>query len=151
MVATAVMPVSMEPPTLAIGVNRTASIHDRLQERGSFAVNILSRWNHAMVRGFASASGEARFAHGVWSSHQSADAHVEGLPLLANAQASILCKIASASQVGTHTLFVAEVADVIYISDCNPLVYCDGNYGMVSSLPKTAEQMNRLGLMTAVA
>ena len=87
MVATAVMSLSMQPPSLAIGVNTSASIQKPLLRRRAFVVNILSEWDERIARGFTSANGEARFAYGAWSSHD-LGGDQPGLPYLANAQAA---------------------------------------------------------------
>lgn len=41
--ATAVSPLSMEPPSMLVCVNRSAGFHDALNQANEFAINILSR------------------------------------------------------------------------------------------------------------
>ncbi|AMS45486.1 flavin reductase family protein [Aminobacter aminovorans] len=129
MVATAVMSVSMEPPSLVIAVNKSASIHPRISARGSFCVNILSEWEETIASGFASAKGEGRFAYGAWAS-RTVDASHYGMPHLVTAEAAIFCKTSAVYDAhGTHSLFVGEVIHVERSGAFSPLTYCNGRYG----------------------
>src|SRR3954468_22495678 len=68
MTATAVSELSLEPPSLLICVNRSASLHAPLSAKAGFCVNILHR-AHADISALCSAKakGEARFAVGQWN------------------------------------------------------------------------------------
>lgn len=134
MVATAVMSVSMEPPSLVIAVNKSASIHDCISERGYFCVNLLSEWDMSLTQGFAAAKGEARFAYGAWLT-RTVEGEGGNLPFLSNAQAAIFCATSQSHSHGTHTLFVGNVIKVIRSDDQAPLVYCSGQYGAFEELP----------------
>lgn len=127
--ATAVMSLTFEPPSLAVAINQSASIHDPLCKRGAFVLNILSKWNQDVAQGFMMSEGEYRFRYGAWSHQESDDADVDKLPYLVNAQASISCRLSSSLRSGTHTLLLGEVLGVQGINDCAPLLYCDGSYG----------------------
>jgi flavin reductase len=129
MVATAVMSLSMEPPSLVLAVNSAASIHGPMKRRNAFVVNILSEWDERVARGFASMNGENRFAFGAWSARRAGPTDTGELPYLANAQATIFCRIKDAHQSGSHSLFIGEVQDVILGKEKAPLLYCDGTYG----------------------
>ena len=134
MVATAAMSVSMDPPSMVVAVNRSASIHDPLNVRKAFAVNILSEWDREMVKGFAKASGEDRFANGPWSTEPVVDG-ARPLPFLANALASVFCEVTDVFESGTHSLFVGRVYNVIRRDESAPLLYCDGSYGCFQPIP----------------
>jgi flavin reductase (DIM6/NTAB) family NADH-FMN oxidoreductase RutF len=129
MVATAVMSLSMEPPSLVLSVNRAASIHGPIKRRSAFVVNILSEWDTRVAHGFTSASGESRFAFGAWSARRSGPSDAAELPYLANAQATIFCRVMDAHAFGSHTLFIGAVQDVVLGREKAPLLYCDGAYG----------------------
>jgi flavin reductase len=137
MVATAVMSLSLDPPALVMAVNRSASIHRPLQARGAFAINVLSRWDEPIARGFTHANGEDRFAFGPWTTRRSADAAINGLPYLANAQAVIFCHLLDTHQAGTHSLLTASVVDLASNQERAPLLYCDGTYGSFVSTLET--------------
>ena len=130
MVATAVMSLSVEPPSLVAAVNRSTSIHDRLEERGAFAINILSSWDEPVARGFSQTKGEDRFAFGPWSSRVIPSVGTGELPCLANAQAVIFCRLHEVHRpYGTHSLFMGEVVEVHHTAERSALLYCDGAYG----------------------
>jgi flavin reductase len=141
MVATALMSLSMEPPSLVLSVNSSASIHQPLARRQAFAVNILSEWDERVARGFASTKGEKRFAYGAWSARRLLPADMDEMPYLANAQATIFCRLKDEHQSGSHTLFVGEVEHVVVGDEKAPLVYCDGTYG--SFMPGARREMSR--------
>lgn len=135
MVATAVMSVSLEPPSIAVGVNRSASIHDPLQKRGAFAVNILGRFNAAVAHGFAASRGEERFGYGEWLEQHSPDGP-DGLrlPYLAEAQAVVFCRVRDLHAAGTHSLIIGEAVHILRQETLSPLIYCDGRYGSFHAL-----------------
>lgn len=134
MVATAAMSLSMDPPSMVVAVNQSASIHKPLLARKAFAVNILSEWDRQMVAGFAKASGEDRFANGPWSTEPVSEG-TRPLPFLANALASVFCEVTDVFPSGTHSLFVGKVYDVIRRNDLAPLLYCNGSYGSFQAIP----------------
>jgi flavin reductase len=132
MVATATMSVSLEPPVLLIAVNRSSSSHDPIERRQAFCVNVLGSEHAELGQAVARAAKQDRFAAGQW-------AHVElgplvGIPYLVDAQATILCRVIETLTRGTHTLFLGEVQQVISNQQCEPLLYCDGNYGEFARL-----------------
>ncbi|MES4992593.1 flavin reductase family protein [Phyllobacterium sp. 22229] len=132
MVATAVMSVALEPPSLVIAVNKSASIHPRISGRGYFCVNVLSEWENTIASGFSVAKGEGRFAYGAWASRP-IDASQQGLPHLVTAEAAIFCKVSAVyDSHGTHSLFIGDVVDVERSGAFSPLTYCNGQYGIFS-------------------
>jgi flavin reductase (DIM6/NTAB) family NADH-FMN oxidoreductase RutF len=126
MTATAVSELSMEPPSLLICVNRSASLHAPLAAKAGFCVNILHR-AHADISALCSgkAKGEARFALGRWL------ADAGGTPYLADAQASFLCRHEQSLDYGTHSIVIGLVEKVLIHGSVDPLVYMDGTYGHV--------------------
>lgn len=61
MIATAMMSVSLEPPALAICINRSASIHEPIRRRGVFSVNVLAETQHRISQHFTRSKLEDRF------------------------------------------------------------------------------------------
>lgn len=141
MVATATMSLSMDPPSMVVAINKSASIHAPLLDRGAFAINILSHWDQSLARGFAKATGENRFANGPWSVQALQNGGTR-LPYLANAVASVFCSVIDVFPSGTHSLIVGRVDDVIQLHDKSPLLYCDGAYGSFNPLPLPASSMS---------
>ncbi|MBP6030571.1 MAG: flavin reductase family protein [Sphingobium sp.] len=130
MAATAVTPLSMDPPSMLICVNRTASSHATLESGANFALNILNRrqMDVARVCGGA-AKGEERFTVGEWHT----DEH--GVPYLADAQAAIICHQRQRISYGSHDIFIGDVQAVRGASvdgvEADPLVYFNGSYRTV--------------------
>jgi flavin reductase (DIM6/NTAB) family NADH-FMN oxidoreductase RutF len=126
MTATAVSELSMEPPSLLICVNRSASLHAPLSAKAGFCVNVLHRAHtdiSALCRGIA--LGDARFPLGRW------EAAAGGIPYLADAQASFLCRHEQSLDYGTHCIVIGLVEKVLTHGSVDPLVYVDGTYGHV--------------------
>jgi flavin reductase len=116
MAATAVVSVCAGPPTLLVAVNRGASIHPTLHGEKRFCVNLLSDRHRDLVDAFSAAKkGLARFECGKWS------AGIEGVPVLTDALASVTCRVESAIDVGTHTLFIGYVENVLNHSEMTHL------------------------------
>jgi flavin reductase (DIM6/NTAB) family NADH-FMN oxidoreductase RutF len=129
MVATAVMSVSLAPTTLAVGVNRAASIHGAICQRNAFCVNVLSQAHEPISRHFASSSGEERFQAGSWLSLQEAEPVLRGIPYLADAQSAIFCRLRETVPCGSHSLFLGTVEQLLSHNNKSPLLYRDGGYG----------------------
>ncbi len=123
MTATAVSELSMDPPSLLVCVNKSASMHGPLAASANFCVNIL----HADQVDVSNASsgavkGEARFAVGTWHSAPC------GTPYLEGAQASFLCRSDKYFEYGTHAIVIGQVVNVRMDRETDPLIYVDGGY-----------------------
>ena len=123
MVATAVTPVSMEPPSMLFCINRNASSYPTLIAGADFCINILSKdqLNLAHLCSVG-AQGEARFAEGSWMQDDS------GVPYLRDAQASVICTQDYNVHYGSHDIFIGLVKDVHLGDEIDPLVFADGEY-----------------------
>ena len=124
MTATAVSELSMDPPSLLICVNRSASMFEGLTAgQANFAVNILHAGQTDIANAGAGATkGEDRFAVGSWKAHPC------GTPWLERAQASFLCRYERHIEYGTHAVVIGRVIDVRTEGDADPLIYVDGAY-----------------------
>lgn len=123
MAATAVDALSMDPPSMIVSVNRAASMHVPLSAGADFCINVLARTHEELSRACGGqASGEDRFALGDWIDGP------DGIPILADAQASFLCRNEISLSYGTHGIFVGRLAEVRSHGEVDPLVYLDGRY-----------------------
>ncbi|HEY0274572.1 MAG TPA: flavin reductase family protein [Paenirhodobacter sp.] len=129
MLATAASSMSMEPPSLLICVNQSASAYGALQARGAFSLGILAHQAEAVAGAIGRASGEDRFAHGDWRALDAPGRATDGLPWLAEAQATLFCVTDQTFDYGTHTGFIARIDRAIGGTGGDPLLYCDGRYG----------------------
>lgn len=123
MAATAVTPVSMDPPSMLICVNRNVSSHPILEGGANFCLNILGvdQQDIAQCCGGA-AKGEDRFSIGRWET----DDH--GLPYAAEAQAVISCHQRQRISYGSHDIFIGDVLSIRLADRVDPLIYLDGAY-----------------------
>jgi flavin reductase (DIM6/NTAB) family NADH-FMN oxidoreductase RutF len=123
MAATAVMSVCADPPTLLVAVNRSASIHSLLSSETRFCVNLLADRHRDLVAIFSGKKkGLERFDTGDWASG------ADGMPILRDALASLVCRKVQTIDVSTHTLFLGEVEDIVNHDEISPLVWVDGGF-----------------------
>ena len=123
MAATAVEAMSMDPPSMLVCVNRSASIHAPLAAGADFAINVLSADQEDISRLCGGgAKGDDRFACGDWRDGPG------GLPLLGGAQANVVCKQDGRFAYGTHTIVIGRVQSVTVGDIVDPLLYVDGRY-----------------------
>jgi len=127
MVATAVMSLSLEPPSLVVAINDSASICKPLLQRGAFCVNILSGDDEGVSRRFTQLSGPDRFTAGSWDWF--GEGGYNGIPFLASAQVSLFCEVGKSLKTGSHQLIVGRIQQLIDRKTDDPLLYCDGAYG----------------------
>ena len=127
MAATAVDALSMDPPSMIVSVNRAASLHAPLAAGTDFCVNVLGRGHEDISRACGGGRrGEERFALGEWIEGP------YGIPVLADAQASLLCKNELSVSYGTHGVFIGRVLQVRHHGTVDPLVYLDGRYTRIA-------------------
>lgn len=123
MTATAVMPISMDPPTLAICIDRSRQLHDILVSARRFCVNVLDEAQSPVSTAFSGGENAAqRFDQGTWEYFE------DGLGYLADAQSNMICEKAAAVPFGTHTLFFGTVVEVRDAERQTPLVYLNAGY-----------------------
>jgi flavin reductase len=124
--ATAMSPLSVDPPSLLVCINRTAALHGSMEDVERFGVNVLHRDQPGIAAMFADRSQQAlRFAEG-W------EVDCSRPPRLADAQAAFLCRRTGHHRFGTHSIFIGVVEEVTMRPGVDPLVYLDGRYGGVT-------------------
>jgi flavin reductase (DIM6/NTAB) family NADH-FMN oxidoreductase RutF len=128
-IATAVNSLSFDPPSLLVCINRSASLHDPVAMAEKFAVNVLGLGNRDVADHFIAARGEERFTVGDWE-------ELEGMPVLANAQSSFVCRTAHRHEFGTHTIFIGELIAARHRHDATPLTYFDREIIDISAAPE---------------
>jgi len=122
MTATSVSALSMAPPSMLVCVNRSAGFHRAIDQTDAFAINVLSRAQVDISKVCSGgASPEDRFDIGAWDTHALA-------PVLADAQAAIVCVKDQQLEYGTHTIFMGRIISIALNGDVDPLIYVDGQY-----------------------
>jgi flavin reductase (DIM6/NTAB) family NADH-FMN oxidoreductase RutF len=127
--ASAVIPVSMDPPSMLISINRAASAHAAIERAGRFCVNLLGTEQTALVGLFSSSDlRDKRFSSPEWL--RSGD-----LTYLSRASANIFCTISTTLLFGTHELFVGEVFEVISGGESgDPLGWIEGGFARLGPI-----------------
>lgn len=123
--ASAVTSVSLEPPMVLICMNRTSETGAAIARSRRFAINILGDHQRDLARHFASKQPE-KFS--------SADATrgVLGQPLLADAVATLECRVTDEIGGGTHIVFLGEVESATAHGG-DPLAYFRGRFGRLAT------------------
>lgn len=134
MLATAVTSVSMDPPSLLVCINRSASAHGALMARGAFSLGILGAEAQSLGAAIGSAAAAGRFAVGTWAAHEATGQSVDRLPWLVEAQASLFCLSDTCVEYGSHTVLIARVIAGVCAGGIDPLLYCDGRYGRFGNI-----------------
>jgi flavin reductase (DIM6/NTAB) family NADH-FMN oxidoreductase RutF len=131
MAASAVTSLSMDPPSILLCVNKSASIYPILMNHTDFCINVLAPSHEAVaVASSGGAKGEGRFTVGDWR-----DDPDTNTPFLGDAQASLICGVDGIHQYGTHGIFIGRVKRVHLHGDVYPLIYVNGRYSSVVDLP----------------
>ncbi|MCB2085433.1 MAG: flavin reductase [Sphingomonadaceae bacterium] len=130
MVASAVIPVSMEPPSMLVAVNRQSSCHACIENAGRFCINLLGTEQRELVAPFSTASlRQSRFETGGWE-------FADNIPFLSGAIANLFCKVENTLVHGSHELFIGDVYEVRLAdgSEADPLGWMEGGFARFGSL-----------------
>jgi flavin reductase len=111
LIATSVCSLSDSPPSLIACVNKSASAHDVILAARSFAVNLLSVDQQAVVKRFSAERGAARFDPEHWATSPA------GVPLLKEAVVTFDCDILDLHDGLTHTIIVGRIKDIAFAED----------------------------------
>ena len=121
MIATAVTAVSSDPPSLVIGVNRSASLHQPITAGERFCVNLLSTQHADLVAPFSGKlKGKDRFALGAWTESP------YGIPALADAMVNFFCRVDAKLDYASHTLFIGSIDSIQLNGETTPLIWQEG-------------------------
>ncbi len=122
MTVSAFSSVSVDPPLVLVCANQSSITHRIIEAGGVFAVNILASHQQDISSLFASAEHEdSRLERVAWAEGET------GAPLIAEALASLECRVSSAHREGSHTIYVGSV-EAAHVTDRKPLVYYQGGY-----------------------
>jgi flavin reductase len=118
--------LTLEPPTILVCINATASIWPVIAHSSHFGLSILHSDSHEEAELFADKQRRSeRFAGAHWNLELKA-------PLLRKAQASLLCRRADTIAYKTHHIIIGEVLTAAYRADIDPLVYINGKFQVMS-------------------
>jgi flavin reductase len=128
MTANAFASVSLDPPLLLVCVDHTARTHAHMHAKKRFGINILAAHQREISEYYA------RPVHTHERAEQEAvarfDRTAQGTPILHGALAYLECRLQSAEEAGDHTIFIAEVEDVV-VRQGEPLLFFRSKYRKV--------------------
>lgn len=116
--------LSANPPSVLVCINRKSPACEAIRRNRQFCVNVLSADQLELANTFAGmpADGDAYdFRQGSWQQIANSS------PRLNEAVASFDCRLGTALDVGTHTIFIGLVCAVVD-GEANPLLYTDQSY-----------------------
>lgn len=123
--ATAVCSMSVTPPSMLVCVNRNGEAHRAITAAGSFCVNILADDQRVVAMRFAGQTGdqgEDKFAPHGWTRLAT------GAPALDGALVNLDCEIASATETGSHSIFIGEVRAIRFGTAPSPLLHFNRSF-----------------------
>jgi flavin reductase (DIM6/NTAB) family NADH-FMN oxidoreductase RutF len=125
MTANAFSSVSLDPVLVLVCVDRRARTHAHLHARKRFGINVLSEHQRAISEHYAQPDREPAQAEDEAGARFDRTPH--GTPVLQGALAYLECRLQTVQDAGDHTIFIAEVEDVVVRSG-KPLLFFQGDY-----------------------
>lgn len=117
MTANAFMSLSLDPKLVLISVKNNARILPKIEEAGSFSVNILAANQEDVSKVFAGQLKDRTVEFDRLSDQ----------PVIPGALAQIVCEVGNAHIEGDHTLFIGKVKDIA-LNEEDPLLFYSGKY-----------------------
>jgi flavin reductase (DIM6/NTAB) family NADH-FMN oxidoreductase RutF len=125
MTANAFTSVSLDPLLVLVCVDHQARTHAHLHARKRFGINVLSDQQRAISEHYALPDRDPSRAEQDAGAKFDRTAH--GTPVLHGALAYLECRLQSAQDAGDHTIFIAEVEDIV-VRRGRPLLYFQSGY-----------------------
>lgn len=119
----AFMSVSLEPPLIAISIDKSARAHATLAAAEHFGVSVLAEGQRPLSDHFAG----RRVDEGLEPFEEFA-----GFPVIAGAIAHVVCRSYQSFEAGDHTIFLGEVL-ALRTSAGRPLLFHGGRYDELSN------------------
>lgn len=124
MTANAFTSVSLDPMLVLVCVDHRARTHAHLHARKRFGVNVLASHQRPISEYYAKSTAKHQHAEEAGARFERT---THGTPVLQEALAYLECRLHSAQDAGDHTIFIAEVEDVV-VREGDPLTYFRGKY-----------------------
>jgi flavin reductase (DIM6/NTAB) family NADH-FMN oxidoreductase RutF len=127
MTANAFASVSLAPPLVLVCVDHAARTHAHLHARKRFGINILADDQQAVSQFYAQ-TVEQQVGK---EPPASFDRTAHGTPVLHGALTYLECRLQWAHDAGDHTIFIAEVEELVVRSG-SPLLFFRGQYRQIA-------------------
>lgn len=121
----AVCSVCDTPPTVLVCVNRKSFANGIIKANGVLSINWLRAEQSVVSQIFSGAGSvpmEQRFAFGEWGTLAT------GAPYNKGALVALDCRIVEEKEVGSHSVFLAEIIATAHSDSTDPLLYCRRSY-----------------------
>ena len=128
MTANAFTSVSLDPMLVLVCVDHSTRTHAHLHAKKRFGINVLCEDQRAISEYYA--RPERTHEHAEAEAGARFDRTQHGTPMLLGALAYLECRLQSAEEAGDHTIFIAEVEDVV-LREGDPLLFFRGKYRKV--------------------
>jgi flavin reductase len=128
MTANAFTSVSLDPMLVLVCVDHSTRTHAHLHAKKRFGINVLGEDQQAISEYYA--RPERTHEHAEVEAGARFDRTSHGTPMLHGALAYLECRLESSQEAGDHTIFIAEVEDVV-LGEGDPLLFFRGKYRMV--------------------
>jgi len=135
-IANTVFQVTSEPPTIGVSINKNNLTHEYIEDSGVFSVSILRQETPLkFIGGFGFKSGRdtdklASVKHKKGST---------GAPLVTENTVAVLeAKVVNKVDIGTHTIYVGELAGAEVLSQEPPMTYAHYHEVKRGTTPPTA-------------
>lgn len=125
MTANAFASVSLDPILVLVCVSHKARTHAHLHARKRFGVNVLAEHQRKISEHYALAERDPALAEQEAGARFDRTRH--GTPMLSGALAYLECRLQTTYEAGDHTIFIAEVEDVV-VHEGRPLLYFQSAY-----------------------
>ena len=124
MTANAFTSVSLDPVLVLVCVDHRARTHAHLHARKRFGVNVLRRDQQSISEYYARSAETHQHPEAAGARF---DRTAQGTPVLRGALAYLECRLHSTQAAGDHTIFIAEVEEVV-VREGEPLLYFRSQY-----------------------
>jgi flavin reductase (DIM6/NTAB) family NADH-FMN oxidoreductase RutF len=128
MTANAFASVSLAPALVLVCVDHTTRTHAHLHAKKRFGINVLCEDQRAISEYYARPERDQERAEAKAGARF--DRTNRGTPMLHGALAYLECRLHTAQVAGDHTIFIAEVEDVV-VREGEPLLFFRGKYRKV--------------------
>lgn len=125
MTANAFASVSLDPMLVLVCVDHSTRTHAHLHAKKRFGINVLSEEQRAISEYYARPERDHDKAEAEAGAKFDRTRH--GTPMLHGSLAYLECRLHSAEEAGDHTIFIAEVEDVV-VKEGDPLLFFRAKY-----------------------
>jgi flavin reductase (DIM6/NTAB) family NADH-FMN oxidoreductase RutF len=130
MTANAFASVSLDPMLVLVCVDHSTRTHGHLHAKKRFGVNVLCEDQRGISEYYARPERSHENAESEAGARFDRTSH--GTPVLHGALAYLECRLHTAQNAGDHTIFIAEVEDVV-VHEGDPLLFFRGKYHKIGN------------------